>query len=46
MTIELGHYGFMIDTAWFYIALSWQILATLSVLGATLWAYKKWSNRK
>lgn len=25
-TIELGRYGFMLDTAWCYIALSWELL--------------------
>ena len=31
-TIELGRYGFMIDTAWCYIALSWELLATTTIL--------------
>jgi hypothetical protein len=46
MTIEFGHYGFMLDTKYCYIALSWELIVVMSVLGATLWAYKKWSNRK
>jgi hypothetical protein len=46
MSIELNDYGFQIDTSFFYVALSWGFIVTMSVLGATLWAYKKWSNRK
>ena len=46
MNIELNTYGFMIDTHWFYVALSWGFIVTMSVLGATLLAYKKWNNRK
>ena len=46
MNIELNTYGFMIDTDFCYIALSWGLIITLSVLGVTLYAYKKWSNRK
>lgn len=46
MSIELNGYGFMIDTDYCYIALSWGMIITLSVLGATLLAYKKWNNRK
>lgn len=26
LTIELGRYGFMIDTEWCYIALSWELM--------------------
>ena len=36
LTIELGRYGFMFDTEWCYIALSWQLI-TLSVVGAILY---------
>jgi hypothetical protein len=46
MNIELNSYGFMIDTHWCYIALSWGLIVTMSVLGVILLAYKKWSNRK
>jgi len=35
-TIELGEYGFMLDTAWCYVAISWELLA-LSVVGVTLY---------
>jgi len=27
MTIELDDYGFMLDTEWCYVALSWQLLS-------------------
>ena len=46
MNMEINSYGWMIDTSFLYIALSWGFIVTMSVLGATLWAYKKWSNRK
>jgi len=46
MSIELNSYGFMVDTRLCYIALSWGLIVGLSVLGATIVAYKKWSNRK
>jgi hypothetical protein len=45
-TIELGEYGFMLDTEWLYVALSWQILITVGVISIAYVAYKKWSNRK
>ena len=35
LTIELGRYGFMFDTAWCYIAISWELLA-LSVASVIL----------
>lgn len=31
MTIELNEYGFQIDTAWAYIALSWNLLGTIAL---------------
>ena len=36
LTIELGRYGFMLDTALCYIAISWQLIG-LSVLGVILY---------
>lgn len=36
LTIELGRYGFMIDTAWCYIALSWELIG-LSVVSAIIY---------
>jgi len=43
MTIELGDYGFMLDTEWAYVALSWQLLITSALLGI---AYKFYLIRK
>jgi hypothetical protein len=45
MTIELGHYGFMLDTEWCYIAISWELLA-LSVVGAILYKVIKRKRSK
>lgn len=45
-TIELGEYGFMLDTEWVYIALSWEILITSAVIATAYLVFKKWSNRK
>jgi hypothetical protein len=45
MAIELGDYGFMFDTDWAYVAISWQLL----IIGAvSLVAYKvyKWKRGK
>ena len=42
MTIELDNYGFMLDTEWAYVALSWQLLMTAGVIFAGYKAYKKW----
>jgi len=46
MTIELDTYGFMFDTEWAYIALSWELLITSAVIATAYLAFKKWSNRK
>ena len=45
MTIELGHYGFMLDTEWCYIALSWELIA-LSVVGVILYKVIKRKRSK
>ena len=42
-TIEIDTYGFMLDTEWCYVALSWQLIA-LSVIGAII--YKLYRVRK
>lgn len=44
-TIELGRYGFMLDTEWCYIALSWQLI-TVSVLGVILYKVIKRKKNK
>jgi hypothetical protein len=43
MTIELDNYGFMFDTEWAYVSLSWQLLITSALLGI---AYKFYRIRK
>lgn len=42
-TIELGRYGFMLDTEWAYVSISWPliIIATLSTI-----AYKVYKRKK
>ena len=37
MTIELNEYGFMLDTEWCYVALSWQLIILSAI---SLIAYK------
>ena len=45
MTIELDQYGFMLDTEWCYIALSWQLLITSALLAVAYKIYKrKWAK--
>lgn len=46
MTIEIGHYGFELDTEWCYIALSWELLTAATILAATLYAYKLYKRIK
>ena len=45
-TIEIGSYGFMLDTNWCYIALSWQLIITLSLLTIGYKVYKAYKQRK
>jgi hypothetical protein len=40
-TIEIGSYGFMLDTKWCYVALSWQLIITLSLLTIGYKVYKR-----
>ena len=42
MTIEIAHYGFLLDTAWCYVALSWQLLTTATIIAAATYAYRLW----
>lgn len=44
-TIELGRYGFMLDTAWTYVALSWEMIV-LSVVGAIVYKVIKRKKRE
>ena len=45
LTIELGRYGFMLDTEWCYIALSWELLATTTLLTIAYKIYKRKKNK-
>ena len=45
LTIELGEYGFMFNSAWLVVEVSGEllILAVLVIAGRKAW--KKWKNR-
>ena len=45
MKIELDNYGFMLETEWCYVALSWQILITSALLLVGYKAYKIYLKR-
>jgi hypothetical protein len=45
MTIELNVYGFEIDTDWCYVALSWQLLITATLLTIAYKIYKRKKNK-
>ena len=45
MTIELDEYGFMLDTEWCYVALSWQLLITTALLIIAYKVYKQTRNK-
>ena len=45
-TIEIGSYGFMLDTNWCYIALSWQLIITLSLLTIGYKVYKAYKRTR
>jgi len=45
MTIELDDYGFMLDTEWCYVALSWQLLITATLLTIGYLVYKRKKNK-
>ena len=45
-TIEIGSYGFMLDTQWCYVALSWQLIISVTLLTVAYKVYKRvQSNR-
>jgi hypothetical protein len=44
MTIEIDTYGFMLDTEWAYVALSWQLLITSALLITAYKIYKRMKN--
>jgi len=45
LTIELGRYGFMLDTEWCYIALSWELITTSALLTIAYKIYKRKKNK-
>ena len=45
MTIEIAHYGLVIDSSFCYIALSWGLLTTATILAAAVYAYKLWRTK-
>mgnify|MGYP003350142992 FL=1 len=45
MNIEFNGYGVCVDSAWTYIALSWQILITATILFVGYKFYKNWKNK-
>jgi hypothetical protein len=44
--ISLDEYGFMFDSQWAYVALSWELLIIGGVIATALVIFKKWNNRK
>jgi hypothetical protein len=44
-TIELGRYGFMLDTEWAYVSLSWELLFTGTLVAIIAKAYKNYSKK-
>ena len=40
-TIEIGSYGFMLDTNWCYIALSWQLIISVTLLTVAYKVYRR-----
>lgn len=45
-TIELGSYGFMFDTEWCYVSLSWELMATALIIFVGTKVYNKIKNSK
>jgi len=45
MTIELDTYGFMLETHYAYISLSWEILVAGVLVGIIAKAYKNYSKK-
>ena len=44
-TIELDSYGFMLNTAWAYVSISWPLII-LSVVSATIYTIIKRKRNK
>jgi hypothetical protein len=45
MTIEIDTYGFMLDTEWCYVALTWELLITTALLITAYKIYKRKKNK-
>jgi uncharacterized PurR-regulated membrane protein YhhQ (DUF165 family) len=45
MKIELDNYGFMLETEWCYVALSWELLIATTLLLVGYKAYKIYLKR-
>ena len=43
MKLEINGYGFCLDSDWFYVALSWQVLATAVGIYIAIKLYRKYS---
>jgi hypothetical protein len=46
MTIDLDRHGFVLDSAWCYIALSWPFIITAAVVSTVVWYYRRWKAEK
>lgn len=46
MEILFDEYGFMFDTEWAYVSLSWELLISAGVIATAYLLFKKWNNRK
>jgi hypothetical protein len=44
-TIELGRYGFMLDTEWCYVAISWPLIIIAPLLIIAYKVYKRKKNK-
>lgn len=40
MKIELGKYGFMFDTDWAYVSISWELIGLIALAGVLYKARK------
>jgi hypothetical protein len=44
-TIELGRYGFMLDTEWAYVSISWPLIIISAIAYAGYKFYKRKKNK-
>lgn len=45
VSLEVNNYGVCLDSAWTYIALSWQLIATAVIIGIVWRVYRRWVVR-